>query len=157
MTDSPTQSSSSAEEQSPTSEQQIRYRFPPSITTTNHMKKFVDICYCYCTWQIGSWNNLVNTFSIDLVTQVTKYYIHFSFLSPSSSTWKFPHIDQKVQLFAIKLILTKAYFMKILECQNLPKHAHALTFPIHFSMGQFGNMNYNSNILWQERDISDSG
>ena len=52
---------------------------------------------------------------IDLIIQVTECYTYFGFLASFSPTCKFLHIDQKIQLFVIKLIVTKDKFTKFLH------------------------------------------
>ena len=86
----------------------------------------------------NSWNNHVNTFAIDWVTEDTNNYVYFCFLAQRSTTSNFLYIDQEVQLFASILISTEIQFMKYSARQNGLNHACASNFPIHFLMGFLG-------------------
>ena len=75
--------------------------------------------------------------------KIIKYYINFGFLSPSPPTCNFPHIEQKVQLLAIKLILIKAKFTKFMAHQNLKFKASTC---INFLHTFFNGTNWKYNL-----------
>ena len=107
------------------------------IASLFHMRKSTDICYCYCTWQNWQLEQSCQHIFHWFDYKSYKFYIYFGFLAPWPARCNFQHIDQKVQLLAIKSILTKVEIFGLSKC---PNHAHVLTLSVHFTMGQFGGI-----------------
>ena len=104
------------------------------------MKKLQTFAVAIGHGKIGSWNNHVSTFSIDLITQVTKYYTIFGFLAPSSPTCKLSQHWPESTTLGDQIDTNKNQLHEIFGTSKPPKACTCINFPHTFLMAQIGGM-----------------